>query len=61
MPDQKIEARCMGCKANRNMINGKLKTIKVKSSPRYMVCGICEKCKTKMCKFISHDESKKWK
>ena len=59
--EKTIEGRCMGCKATRKMVGGKLRTMKVNGSSRFMVCGKCEKCSTKMCRIIGADDSKKWK
>jgi len=58
MPEKKVEAYCMKCKAKRNMKDAKLETKKVKNSTRYMMRGTCEKCGCKMCKFISAKDAK---
>jgi len=54
----KIEAYCVKCKHTRSMDGGKLQKT---SNGRHMMCGKCETCGTKMCKFLSDDAAKKMK
>ena len=54
----KVEAYCVKCKHARSMDGGKLQKT---SNGRHMMCGKCETCGTKMCKFLSDDAAKKMK
>jgi len=51
-----MEARCMKCKSQREMVNSKMTKT---SRGGYMAKGKCKVCGCGMCKIMSEDDAKK--